>query len=482
MKETLCIIILLTLLALPSFYGTAQTFDKKGINNYVKTEMQTEKIPGLAYAVVMNGKIIDTGAYGLANVELHSPVTLHTKFAVGSIGKTFTATAVMLLVKEGKLHLEDPITMYLDSLPDSWKAITIRRLLSHTSGIKDYVEDFPGYSLIEKASRQKEYTESEYIHMASELPLNFSPGEKWAYSNSNFVLLGFIVHKVSGKTLPEFMKEYVFGPLGMKETVYMTQTDIILNRAHGYTLNNKGDLINGSYISDFFSSTGDIGVTTTVIDMAKWSLALDSGKVLDKTTLSEMWSPSVLNNGASIDYGLGWRLSIYRGHKECGHGGYFKNGYAASYFRYPEYNLSVVILTNQHHADVRTLWHSFAGFYVPALTPVNRMKPVADGDTSLVKEANLLIREIKTNSLDTSLVTQGFKERLDSTVQSAIANDTTRFTITYISSDLFANNLTVHGVPVEKISYFKVHFETREDVYFSLYLTAGKKISDWVFY
>src|SRR5439155_19363788 len=123
--------------------------------------------------------------------------------------------------------------------------------------------DFPGYAYIERRDRKQEYTEAEFIRMATEVPLNFAPGERFAYSNSNFVLLGFIVHKISGKTLPEFMKEHVFDPLGMAETVYMTQRDIIPNRAHGYLLDNNNKLINGDYISDFFSSTGDIGVTTT---------------------------------------------------------------------------------------------------------------------------------------------------------------------------------------------------------------------------
>src|SRR5206468_12317290 len=109
-----------------------QKFNKKEIDNYIKAEMKAEQIPGLTYAVVMNGKIIDEGAYGFANAELNSPATIHTKFAIGSIGKTFTATAVMLLAKERKLSLDDPINKYLDSLPDTWNSITIRHLLSHT--------------------------------------------------------------------------------------------------------------------------------------------------------------------------------------------------------------------------------------------------------------------------------------------------------------------------------------------------------------
>ena len=175
---------------------------KKQINTYIQAEMKAEQIPGLTYAVVSNEKIIDSGAYGLANVELNTPVTSHSLFSIGSIGKTFTATAIMLLQKDGKLSIDDPIDKYLDSIPDSWKEIKIKNLLSHTSGIKDYAHDFPGYPFIEK-DRKQEITEAQFIRMATNLPLNFQPGERWAYSNSNFVLLGFIIHKVSGKPLPD---------------------------------------------------------------------------------------------------------------------------------------------------------------------------------------------------------------------------------------------------------------------------------------
>lgn len=332
MKRTLLGIFILILLFFLEHNTSAQTngvavkTNKEEIDSYIKAEMTAGQIPGLVYAVVKDGNIIDSGSYGLANIETNSPTTMHSKFNLGSIGKTFTATAIMLLVKRGELSLEDPIHMYLDSLPDSWKQITIRNLLSHTSGIKDYVGDFPGYNLIESRDRKREYKESDFIRMATEIPLNFIPGQRYAYSNSNFVLLGFIVHKVSGETLPEFMKKNVFEKLNMQETIYMTQTEIIPNRAHGYLLDDNNKLINGNYVSDFFSSTGDMGVTTTAGDMAKWSIALDSGKIVDKDILKQMWAPQTLSNGEVSNffgstYGLGWHVSDHRGYKEIGHSG-----------------------------------------------------------------------------------------------------------------------------------------------------------------
>jgi len=240
---------------------------KKQIDTYIKAEMIKQQIPGLSYAVVSNGKIIDSGAYGYANVELKAPVTSHSLFNIGSIGKTFTATAIMLLQKDGKLSIDDPINKYLDSLPASWNNISIKHLLTHTSGIKDYAHDFPGYSFIEK-DRKQEITEARFIQMATTVPLNFQPGERWAYSNSNFVLLGFIIHKLAGKPIGDFMKERIFKPAGMKETRYTDVYDIIPNRASGYLLdeddNNK--FINGIYVSNFFSKMGDMGILTTATD------------------------------------------------------------------------------------------------------------------------------------------------------------------------------------------------------------------------
>lgn len=461
--------------------------NKEKIDNNIKAEMKAGQIPGLAYAVVMNGKIIDSGAYGLSNVELKSPVTMRTKFNLGSVGKTFTATAIMLLVKEGKLSLDDPINKHLDSLPDSWKQITVRNLLSHTSGIRDYVGDFPGYPLIEKRDRKRDYKEAEFIRMATELPLNFTPGERYAYSNSNFVLLGFIVHKISGETLPAFMKKNVFDKLGMHETVYMTQTDIIPNRAHGYLLNDSNKLINGNYISDFFSSTGDMGVTTTAGDMAKWSLALGSGKILGKETLAQMWTPEKLSNGGVSNffggtYGLGWNISDHRGYKEIGHSGSFMNGYTANYKRFDDLNLTVIILTNLNPTNIGRLSYSIAGSFVPGLSGIEHIKPATTTDKSSVEKVKLILTGIITDKIETALVTEDFIKRINPITRSIMVDTAHLPSVTYISSDMVTNRkLYRYNIPIEKINYYKLEFPG-ETAWLSLYITADNKIADWRVY
>jgi CubicO group peptidase (beta-lactamase class C family) len=472
------------LLACFSFSLSAQKSDdhKQEIDNYLKTEMKVEQIPGLSYAVVSNGKIIDSGAYGWANTELKAPVTSHTLFNIGSIGKTFTATAIMLLQKDGKLSIEDPINKYLDSLPESWKNITIKNLLTHTSGIKDYAHDFPGYPFIEK-DRKQEITEAQFIRMATNLPLNFQPGERWAYSNSNFVLLGFIIHKVSGKFFGDFVKERIFEPAGMKETRYTDVREIIPNRASGYLLdeddNNK--LINGLYVSNFFSRMGDMGILTTATDLARWCIAQDRASVLDKQILQMMWQPSKLNNGfeamglVGSNYGMGWFIGNHRGTKEIGHSGSFINGYTAMLSRFPEKNFDVVVLTNLNPTSVGMIGYNIAGFFMSELKGIDRLQPEKSADTSFTERAQSFLQSIGTGNYDYSLVSETFIQRLNPITKMIFGGPQPK--LSFITSDEIRGSLERYGVKMKKISYYKIQVEN-ETHYLAFYLSVDNKIAD----
>jgi D-alanyl-D-alanine carboxypeptidase len=471
-----------------SSISTAQKSTSKGllkqkIDDYIKAEMKVQKIPGLAYAVVLNDKIIDSGVYGLANVELNVPVNSHSLFNIGSIGKTFTATAIMLLQKDGKLSINDPINKYLDSLPDTWSTITIKHLLSHTSGIKDHWHDFPGYPFL-KIDRKQEITEAQFIKIATSAPLNFTPGERWAYSNANFTLLGFIIHKVSGKPLPEFMKERITAPIGMRQTRYENFTEIIPNRATGYLLDDSNTLIHGLYFSNFYASQGEMGIITTATDMGKWSMAFDEGKLLDKETLQHMWTPSVLNNGleavglVGANYGLGWGILDHRGHKEISHGGSFGNGYTAQFVRFPEQNLAVIVLTNLNPTSVNWVSYNIAGFYIPELKGIDQLKAEVNPDTALSKKVYALLDGLGNDNLDTSLVTLGFKQRINPITKLLFNGQGARPLLTFVHLDRIENNtLLRYGVPVEKISYYKITVEN-ETHYLAIYFTVNNKIAD----
>src|ERR1043166_2655229 len=249
------------------------------VDDHVKAEMSKQHIPGLSLAVVKNGHLEKSAAYGLANVELNVPVRTDTVFQIQSITKTFTSSAVMLLVEEGKIGLDDKITKHLDNLPESWKNISIRHLLSHTSGVKDFINE-PTVDL------RKDIQPEDVIESLRPLPLNFQPGEKYSYSNTGYRLLAMIIHKVTGQSWGEFLKERILDPLGMNDTRVISLSAIITNRASGYLWEN-GELRNGRFIAPTILAYAGGGLRSTVLDLAKWDAALYTEKILKRSTLDQ---------------------------------------------------------------------------------------------------------------------------------------------------------------------------------------------------
>ncbi|MEJ8843450.1 serine hydrolase domain-containing protein [Lacibacter sp. H375] len=477
---------------------------KQELEKYLQAEMKKQQIPGLSYAIVLDGEIIDSGALGLANIGLKVPATLNSKFNIGSIGKTFTATSIMLLQRDGKLSINDPVNKYFDSLPANWNTITIKHLLNHTSGIRDYCQDHPGYPLIGGATgegleeRKKEISELQFIKLVTTDPLNFTPGERFAYSNSNYFLLGFIIQKVSGQSLSEFMNERLFTPAGMTETMRENVPVIVPDRATGYNLNDSNKLINGAYISNFYSSQGDMGIITTAKDLTKWIIALEGGKILDKESLRQMWTPCKLKSGFEpmdaygsysygYSYGLGWELNCHNGYIEIGHGGDFMNGFSAKFVHFPEKKLTVVVLTNlqpwkisQPGVDV----YKMAGFYVPELNAIDQFQTASTADSSLNSVVSNFYNTLKSEGeFDTSVVTLNFKERTNPNVEKLLtehlSNNSPNIDVSCIKTELLEKrNLVRWGVPVKKINYYKIIEENQTPIYMAIYFSADNKIAD----
>src|SRR4030095_768114 len=217
----------ITALVFVLFVGTsslAQDSITARIDSFIKSEMQKQQIPGVAVGVMRNGKIILAKGYGFANLEHQVPVTPETIFQSGSMGKQFTATAMMMLVEEGKLSLDDSITKYFPGAPATWEKITVRHLLTHTGGMTDYPSDF---------DFRRDYTESEMLEKIKLVPLAFQPGEKWSYSNLGYVTLGILINKVSGQFYGDFLRDRVFKPLGMTTARVISEEDIVPHRAAG---------------------------------------------------------------------------------------------------------------------------------------------------------------------------------------------------------------------------------------------------------
>ncbi len=339
---------------------------------YIASEMSAEKIPGLALAVVRDGHVIQAAGYGFANLEWNVPVTPETLFQTGSVGKQFTAAAVMMLVEENKIALDDKLSKYLPGTPAKWKNVTIRNLLTHTSGIADYGGEEDSKPTV--ISLREDYTEDELVKRFALLPMNFAPGTSWSYSNTGYVLLGVVIHKVTGEFYGDFLQERIFRPLDMTHTRIISEADIIPNRSSGYELVN-GEIKNQKWVAPTLNTTADGALYTTVLDMAKWDAALYTYKLLTKASFDQMWTPVTLHpvkpgGDTSYPYGFGWDVTAVNGHRLLEHGGAWQ-GFTMQISRYVDDRLTVIVLTNldSDHSKPDTIAHHVAGLYDAALMP-----------------------------------------------------------------------------------------------------------------
>jgi len=334
----------------------------RSVDEYVQSELTRQHIPGIALGIYRDGKIVTAKGYGLANVELNVPVKAETVFQSGSIGKQFAATAVMMLVEEGKIKLDDSVTKYFPDAPATWQNIKVGNLLSHTSGLSEYESDEmtkPGGPV----NMRTDYTEEQFVKMIESFPTEFAAGEKWVYTNSNYVLIGAIIRKVTGQFYGDFLQERIFKPLGMNSTRIISEEDIVPNRAAGYRLVN-GQLKNQEWVAPLFNTTADGALYFNVLDIAKWDAALYTEKLIKKSSLEQMWTPVKLNNGSvnKDGYGFAWAVHSMNGHRVIEHGGSWQ-GFHGQIARYVDDKLTVVVLTNldSAHSDAALIAHQVAG-------------------------------------------------------------------------------------------------------------------------
>jgi CubicO group peptidase (beta-lactamase class C family) len=412
------------------------------VDDYVKAEMQRQHIPGTSIAVLKDGKIIKAEGYGLANVELNVPARPETVYKIGSVSKQLIATGIMILIQDGKLSLEDKISKFLEGTPDTWKEITVRHLLTHTSGL---VREAPGFDPL------KIQDDADVIKTVYPLPLRFVPGEKWEYCNVGYFSLAEIIRKVSAKPWGDYLNERLFLPLEMNATRTTSITEIIQNRASGYVWRNN-KLENASiYLAlrpsgAFFSS---------VLDLAKWDASLYTEKILKPSVRDQMWAPVKLNTGATHPYGFGWELSTVRGHKLVHHGGSLP-GFRAQISRFVDDRLTVVVLTNGDNANPNSIALGIAAFYIPGLIPE---RTVAKIDP---KSLDAYIGQYQHPSVVFTVTREGDKLRLqqgsNSEKQDLLPESATNF---FRNED---RRLTYSFVKDEKgeVAYLVVQLEGRE--------------------
>ena len=358
------------------------------VDEVVRAEMKRQKIPGMAVAVVRDGTVLLASGYGLANVELQVPVTDRTIFQSGSVGKQFTAAAVMLLVEEGRIQLDAPVTTYLPDAPSPWRAITIRHLLTHTSGLPDYTNDTFDY--------RRDYDEDELRRFAYALDAEFPAGARWNYSNTGYVLLGIIVRKVSGQFYGDVLRERVFEPLGMRSARVISEADIVPNRAAGYRLVD-GELKNQNWVAPSLNTTADGALYVSLRDMIAWDAGLRERKVLRSASWTQVFEPVRLSSGRTYPYGFGWAVDQVSGHPVQRHGGSWQ-GFKADIARYPDDKLTIIVLANLAQADPGKVSDAIVAVIDPALAPPTP-KPLANDDPQMQSRVRRLLAEAASGRL-----------------------------------------------------------------------------------
>jgi len=311
---------------------------------------KTAKNDGFSGTVLVakEGKPLWREAYGKANYEWDVPNTIDTRFRLGSITKQFTAMAIMILAERGKLSVQDPISKHLADSPKAWEPITIRQLLTHTSGIPSYTS-FP--QMMTRTVRLPA-TIDEVIATFKDKELDFQPGDKFTYSNSGYIVLGKIIERVSGTDYETFLRQNVFQPLEMNDSGYDHNSAILPRRAAGHVrmLNLIG---NAPYIDMTWPHAAG-ALYSTVDDLARWDQALSAGKLVGPESYKEMFTPE------RSSYAFGWFVRTRDGHKEIGHGGGI-HGFSSSILRYPDDKLCVVVLNNVVPTRTEQIGRDLAG-------------------------------------------------------------------------------------------------------------------------
>ena len=297
-------------------------------------------VPGASVIVIRDTEVVFRRAYGMADLEHGIPATTGTDYRLASLTKQFTAMAIMLLVRDGKLRYDDPVRNFLPALPASATRVTIRHLMNHTSGLPDYEDLIPDTQTVQVKDRDV------LALLARSDTLYFEPGTQYRYSNSGYCLLALVVENVAGMRFAQFLHDRIFAPLGMHGSVaHEDRLDTVPSRAYGYTPDSGRFVPTDQSVTS--ATLGDGGIYTSVDDLVQWDRALASDRLVDRTSLRLATQPPVLPGGAETQYGFGWFVDEYRGEHRWRHTGE-TSGFTNAIQRFPDRGLTVIVLTNRN--------------------------------------------------------------------------------------------------------------------------------------
>ncbi len=344
------------------------------IDVFIKRKMGQLQIPGLQLAIIKDGKLDKVANYGVANIEHQIPTNTKTTFSINSMTKAFVGVAIMQLQEQGKLNIDDSISLYITDIPETWESITIKQILSNVSGLPNNID--------EKEQVLGDGSESLNWKMVKQLPLEFKPGEKFSYNQTGYYILGRIIDSLSGQNFTQFIEENQFKTCEMSSTVFGDSFDIIPHNSNSYStlINIDGKWINDGKLHNAYASfplffRTATGIISTAEDLSKWLIALQSGKLLkNKESINQMFTATKLNNGKfggfnklTNGYALGWPTVERDEHPAVSPVG----GMRSALFVYPIDDLSIIILTNLQGSNPEWFIDEIAGYYFPDMKVEN---------------------------------------------------------------------------------------------------------------
>lgn len=346
-----------------SFYVFSQQNDN--VETFLESEMREGRIPGMQIAVIQRGEIVLLKSFGTGNIQNSISVTEQSIFSINSCTKAFTGVAIMQLVEDGKLDIGAPVSLYLEGLPIAWRSITIRQLLIHVSGLPNIVADDNTGRLVGEGGQDSAWAK---VLM---MPMEFVTGERYQYNQTNYVLLGKIIDKLSGKPFAQVFKERQFEIAGMNKTGFGDSRDVVTDKTQSYRYYSSRDgialeketLCNVYEEFSPFRRTAS-GINSTAEDIARWIIALQSFKLIkSKSLIDTLWTPGTLNNGSTTFWSLGWKTIDRPEHPVVTATG----GSRSAFYIYPEDDLSIVMLTNLVFANPERFMDAVAGYYILGL-------------------------------------------------------------------------------------------------------------------
>jgi CubicO group peptidase (beta-lactamase class C family) len=465
-----------TLTLLLSLIAACTAARADAVDDYMRATLARTQIPGASVLIVRGGQVQKAQGYGFANVELQVPAGAATIYQSGSTGKQFTAAGILLLAEAGKLSLDDHPARFFDGAPPSWQRITVRQLLTHTSGLRDY-ENTPAINL------RKDYDEAALLEVLKQMPLDFEPGTQWSYSNSGYMLLGLITSKVAGEHWSDYQARMLFKPLGMKTTRVISESDIIMNRAAGYELDAAGHLKNQDWVAPSLNRSADGALYYSILDLAAWDAALRAGHFLTPASQKAWMTPVTLSDGSNYQYGFGWDIGEQRGHRLIEHGGSWQ-GFRTQISRYVDDDLSVMVLTNLASAEPGHMAHDIAGLLEPQLRLPDPGAVLRDPDARRAATLQAVLRAWAEGRVNPAMA-RGLAHTATHTEGEALWRRKTGEALAsmkafhFLGEDVIKPSpLAWRNEPVTRIAHYALISDTGRHVY-RFYLTAKGQVADF---